>query len=156
VHSSSFIDHIRSRAAPPLPPCSSGEVGLSYAGAGSVEGSVARIVGAVDVVFPFFGHCLDMCPCVRQLKHRHSLSNVLRSSLVRNAAQLYCAHGCCIPLLLVPVVSTTSTSIASSFCRQLFPLPFKACSHLFLSCRRNGLANVALFSTYAAWCALAD
>jgi hypothetical protein len=149
VRSSSFIDRIRSRAAPPLPPCSSGVVGLSYTGAGSVEASVAQIVRVADVAFPFFGHCLDMCPCARQLKHQRSLSNVFHSSLVRNAARLYCPRGCYIPFLPVPVASIASTSIASSFRRQLLPLPFKACSHLFLSCRRNGLANVALFSAYA-------
>jgi hypothetical protein len=152
VHSSSFIDRIKSRVAPPPLPCSPGVVGPSYAGAGSVTvaASVARMVGAAVVVFPFLGHCLDICPYVRQLKHRCSLSSVFRSSLVRNAAQLYCLCGCWVPLLLIPVVSTASTSIASSFRRQLFPLPFRACSHLFLSCRRNGLANVALFSAYAA------
>ena len=151
MRSSSFIDHIRSRVVPPPLPCSPDVVGPSYAGAGSVTvaASVVRIVGAAVVVFPFLGHCLDMCPCARQLKHRRSLSNVFRSSLVRNAARLYCPRDCWAPLLLVPVVSTASTSIASSFRRQLFPFPFKACFHLFLSCRRNGLANVALFSVYA-------
>jgi hypothetical protein len=152
----SFIDRIRSKAAPPPPFCSSGEVGPSYAGAGSTEVSVARIVGTADVVLPFLGHCLDMWPCAQQLKQRHSLSNVFHSSLVRNAAQLYCPCGCCVPFLLLPAVLTASTSIALSFRRQLFPLPFKACSHLFrLSFRRNRLANIALFSTYAAWCTLA-
>ena len=152
-----FIEHIRSRAAPPLPLCSSGTMGPSYAGAGSAEASIARIVGAADVVLPFLGHCLDMWPCAQQLKHRRSLSNVFHSSLVRNAVRLYCPRGCCAPPPLLPAVLTASTSIASSFRHQLFPLPFKACSHLFRpSCHRNGLANVALFSTYAAWCALAD
>jgi hypothetical protein len=152
VRSSSFIARIRSRAAPPPFPCSPDVVGPSYAGAGSVTvaASVVRIVGVAVVAFPFLGHCLDICPCARQLKHRCSLSSIFRSSLVRKAVQLYCPRGCWAPLLLVPVVSTASTSIASSFRRQLFPLPFKACSHLFLSCRRNGLANVALFSAYAA------
>jgi hypothetical protein len=152
VRSSSFIDRIRSKAAPPPLLCSLDVVGPSYAGAGSiiVVASVARMVGVAVVVFPFFGHCLDICPCARQLKHRRSLSSVFRSSLVRNAVQLYCPRGCWDPLLFVPMVSTASTSMASSFHRQLFPLPFKACSHLFLSCRRNGLANVALFSMYAA------
>jgi hypothetical protein len=152
VRSSSFIDHIRSKVAPPPLPCSPDVVGPSYAGAGSVTAvaSVARMVGAVVVAFPFFGHCLDICPCARQLKHRRSLRSIFHSSLVRNAVRLYCPRGCWAPLLLVPVVSIASTSIALSFCRQLFPLPFKACSHLFLSCRRNGLANVALFSAYAA------
>jgi hypothetical protein len=148
VRSSSFIDRIRSRAAPPPLPCSPDVVGPSYAGAGSVTAaaSVAQMVGAATAAFPFLGHCLDICPCARQLKHRRSLSSTFHSSLVRNAVRLYCPRGCWAPLLFVPMVSTASTSIASSFHRQLFPLPFKACSHLFLSCRRNGLANVALFS----------
>ena len=152
MRSSSFIDRIRSKAAPPPLPCPPDMVGSSYAGAGSVTvaASVAQIVGAAVVVFPFLGHCLDMCPCPQQLKHRRSLSSTFRSLLVRNAIRLYCPHGSWDPLLFVPVVSTVSTSMASSFRRQLFPLPFKACSHLFLSCRRNGLANVALFSAYAA------
>jgi hypothetical protein len=156
VHSLSFIDHIRSRAAPPPPLCSSVVVGPSYAGAGSAEASVAQMIGAANVVLPFLGHCLDMWPCARQLKHWRSLSNVFRSSLVRNSARLYCPRGCWVPPPLLLAVLTTSTSIALSFRRQLFPLPFKACSHLFLpSFRRNGLANVALFSAYAVWCALA-
>jgi hypothetical protein len=152
VRSSSFIDCMRSKAAPPPLPCSPGVAGPSYAGAGSVTvvASVAQMVGVVVVAFPFLGHYLDICPCARQLKHRRSLSSVFCSSLVRNAARLYCPCGCWAPLLLVPVVSTASTSMASSFRHQLFPLPFRACSHLFLSCRRNGLANVALFSVYAA------
>ena len=152
MRSSSFIDRIRSRATPPPLPCPSPAAGPSYAGAGSgvVVASVARMVGAAVAAFPFFGHCFDICPCARQLKHRRSLSSVFRSSLVRNAARLYCPRACWLPRLVDPVVSTASTSIASSFRRQLFPLPFKACSHLFLSCRRNGLANVALFSAYAA------
>jgi hypothetical protein len=135
VRSSLFIDHIRSKVAPPPLPCSPDDVvGPSYAGAGSVivVASVARIVGAVVVAFPFFGHCFDICPCARQLKHRRSLSSIFHSSLVRNAALLYCPRGCWAPLL-APAVSTASTSIASSLCHQLFPLPFKACSHLFLS-----------------------
>jgi hypothetical protein len=151
VRSSSFIDCIRSRAAPPPLPCSPDIVGPSYAGAGSVTVAalVAQMVGAAVIVFPFLGHCFDMCPCARQLKHWCSLSSVFCSSLVRNVAQLFCPRDCWNPLLLVPVVSTASTSIASSFRRQLFPLLFNACSHLFLLCRRNGLANVALFSAYA-------
>jgi hypothetical protein len=157
VHSSSFIDRIRSKAFPPLPPCSLGEAGPSYTGAGSAEASVILIARVVDVAFPFLGHCLDIWPCTQQLKHCCSLSSVFHSSLVRNAARLYCPRRCCVPSPLLPVVLTVSTSIASLFCHQLFPLPFKACSHLFrVSFQRNGLVNVALFSTYTMWCALAD
>jgi hypothetical protein len=130
VRSSSFIDRIRSKALPPLPSCSLGEEGPSYAGAGSTGASVILIAGVVGIALPFLGHCLDIWPCVRQLKHRHSLSSVFRSSLVRNAAQLYCPRHCCVPPPLLPVVLTASTSMASLFCHQLFPLPFKACSHL--------------------------
>jgi hypothetical protein len=40
--------------------------------------------------------------------------------------------------------------MALSFHRQLFPFPFKACSHLLrMLFQRNGLAKVALFSAYA-------
>jgi hypothetical protein len=150
VHSSSFIDCIRSKALPPLPSCSLGEEGPSYAGAGSTGASVVLIARVVGTAFPFLGHCLDIWPCARQLKHCHSLSSIFRSSLVRNAAQLYCPHCCCVPPPLLPVVLTASMSMVSSFCCQLFPLPFKACSHLLhVSFQRNGLANVALFSAYA-------
>jgi hypothetical protein len=147
VHSSSFIDHIMSRAFPWLPPSSLGSEGPLYAGAGSVCASVVLIAGVVGTILTFLGHCLDIWPCTRQLKHHRSLSSIFLSSLVRNAAWLYYpCHGC-IPLPLLPIMLTMSMSMASSLHRQLFPLPFKACSHLFLvSFWRNGLAKVALFS----------
>jgi hypothetical protein len=97
-----------------------------------------------------------MWPCAWQLKHRHSLSSVFLPSLVRNATRLYCPHRGCIPPPLPLAVLTTSTSMASSFRCQLFPFPFKACSHLLhVSLQRNRLVKVALFSAYATWCALA-
>jgi hypothetical protein len=156
VRSSSFINHIRSKALPPLPSCSLGEEGPLYTGAGSAWVSVALIAGVVGTILTFLGHCLDMWPCAWQLKHCRSLSSVFLSSLVRNAARLYCPLRGCIPPPLLLVVLTTSTSMASLFRHQLFPFPFKACSHLLhMSLRRNGLVKVALFSVYTAWCALA-
>jgi hypothetical protein len=151
VRSSSFIDRIRSKALPLLPSCSLSEEGLSYTGAGSAWASIVLIAGVVGTTLVFLGHCLDICPCVQQLKHRRSLSSIFLSSLVRNAARLYCPRRCYVPPPLLPVVLTASTSMASLLCRQLFPFPFKACSHLLhVSFRRNGLAKVALFSAYAA------
>jgi hypothetical protein len=85
VRSSSFIDHIRSRALPPLFSCSLDEEGPSYAGAGSTCASVILMVGVGGVVLPFLGHCFNIWPCAWQLKQRCSLSNVFLSSLVRNA-----------------------------------------------------------------------
>jgi hypothetical protein len=150
VRSSSFIDCIRSKALPSLPSCSLGEEGPLYAGTGSAWASVVLIAGVIGTALAFLGHCLDIWPCARQLKHRCSLSSVFLSSLVRNAARLYCPRRCCTPPPLLPVVLTASTSMVSSLRCQLFPFPFKACSHLLhVSFRRNGLAKVALFSMYA-------